>query len=243
VGTSASTFAPGAIGNFAGVSFMSGGATVSSIVVPAHGTATVDVTITPLLAAGTDRTIYTGYIRLTPQTPGQTLRLPYMGFTGDYQSIVALAPGACAFPGIFKAGGQTACGAAGALTGFTKQAAGATYNVGNRPDRPILLFHMAHQAQRLEIRAVNASGQEFLVAAQDLFERNPTNDLSATGFFTYTWDGKAVFTNATNETVNRRALESGTYRLRVVVTKALAEANNPAHIETWDSPAMNIVSG
>ena len=245
VGTSASTFAPGAVGNFATVTFSS-----PTVTVPAGGTATVDVTIAPLIVTGTDRTIYTGYVRLTPQGGGQILRVPYAGFTGDYQSITVLAPGACSFPGVFKAGGQTTCGSGTnppTLPGWTRQAAAATYNVEDSKDRPILLYHLAHQSQRIEIRAVNASGQEFLVARTDLAERNPTNDLTppgqatGPGFFTYRWDGKAVFTNAKNGTVNRRALDAGTYKLRLVVTKALAEAGNPAHTETWDSPAMNIV--
>jgi subtilisin family serine protease len=244
VGTSANTFAPGLIANFATVSFSS-----SSVTVPAGGTSTVDVTITPNAAA--NRTIYTGYIRLTPAV-GSPLRVPYGGFTGDYQTIQVLAPGACTFPGVFKAGGSTTCAAgppAVNLTGWTRQAAGATYNVGDRPDRPVVLYHLAHQSERVEIRAVNASNQEFLVARTNLAERNPTNDLtppgqsSGPGFFVFTWDGKAVFVNERNGTVNRRGLPSGTYRLRIVVTKALAEAANPAHTETWDSPTMNIVAG
>jgi len=240
VGTSANTFAPAASGNFATVGF-----SAASVVVPAGGSATVDVTITPIAAAV--RTIYTGYIRLTPEAGGGTLRVPYAGFTGDYQSIQVLAPGACTFPGIFKAGGDTTCGAV-KLTGWTRQAAAATYDVGDRPDRPIVLYHLAHQSQRLEIRAVNAANQEFLVARSDFVERNPTNDLTppgqstGPGFFTYTWDGKAVFVNP-NGVVNRRGLPNGTYRLRLVVTKALAEAGNPAHTETWDSPTLNIVGG
>jgi minor extracellular serine protease Vpr len=244
VGTSANTFAPGLIGNFATAGF-----SAPSVTVPAGGSATVGVTITPNAAA--PRTIYGGYVRLTPQGGGAPLRVPYAGFTGDYQTIQVLAPGACTFPGIFKAGGQTTCAAgppAVNLNGWTRQAAGATYDVGDRPDRPIVLFHLAHQSERLEIRAVNASDQEFLVARTDLAERNPTNDLSppggatGPGFFTFTWDGKAVFTNP-NGVTNRRGLPSGTYKLRLVVTKALAEPGNPAHIETWDSPTMNIVGG
>jgi minor extracellular serine protease Vpr len=239
VGTSANTFAPGLIGNFATVTFSS-----PQVTVPAGGTATIDVTITPLVVAGTDRTVYDGYIRLTPSGGGSPLSVPYAGFTGDYQSIQVLAPGACAFPGVFKSGGQTQCVAgppAVNLPNWTRQAAGATYNVDAREDRPVVLYHLAHQSQRVEIRAVNASGQEFLVARSDFAERNPTNDLSATGFFAYRWDGKAVFTNASNGTVNRRALDAGVWRLRLVVTKALAEPGNPAHVETWDSPTLNIV--
>jgi minor extracellular serine protease Vpr len=247
VGTTANTFAPGLTTNFATVSFSS-----PSVTVAAGGSATVNVTITPNTAAANDRRIYDGYIRFTPQGGGAPLRVPYGGFTGDYQSIQVLAPGACTFPGIFKAGGQTTCAAgppAVTLNGWTRQAAGATYDVSERPDRPIVLYHLAHQSQRLEIRAVNAANQEFLVARSDFVERNPTNDLTppgqstGPGFFTYTWDGKAVFTNEKNGVVNRRGLPNGTYRLRLVVTKALAEAGNPAHIETWDSPTLNIIGG
>jgi minor extracellular serine protease Vpr len=240
VGTSANTFAPGLLGNFATVTF-----SAPQVTVPAGGTATVDVTITPLVVAATNRTIYSGYVRLTPSGGGAPLNVPYAGFTGDYQSIQVLTVGACGFPGIFKAGGQTQCAAGPPvvnLTGWTRQAAAATYDVSQRTDRPVLLYHLAHQSQRVELRAVNAANQEFLVARTDLAERNPTNDLQPTGFFVFTWDGKAVFTNA-NGTVNRRDLPPGTYRLRLVVTKALAEAGNPAHTETWDSPTMNIVGG
>jgi minor extracellular serine protease Vpr len=251
-GTSANTFpaAPnqpiGLFGNFAAVTFSS-----SSVEVPAGETRTVDVTITPNSAAANNRRIYSGYIKLTP-TGGAPLRVPYAGFTGDYQSIVVLAPGACTFPGVFKAGGSTTCAAgppAVNLPDWTRQAAGATYNVAERPDRPIVLYHLAHQSQRVEIRAVNSSNDEFLVARTDLAERNPTNDLAppgrtpGPGFFTFTWDGKATFTNEKNGKTNRQALPNGTYRLRLVVTKALAEAGNPAHTETWDSPTMNIVGG
>ena len=238
VGTTPNTFAPAISGNFATVTFSS-----SSVTVPAGGSVTVSVTIAPLAIAATDRSIYTGFIRLTPAagSGASTLRVPYMGFTGDYQSIVALAPGACTFPGIFKAGGSTTC-TAGTLPGFTRQAAGVTYNVNRPDDRPVLLYHMAHQAQRVEIRAVDALGNEFLVAFQDLFERNPTNDLSPTGFFTYTWDGKGVFLKQ-NGKLKRRHLDKGTYTLRVLVTKALAEPGNPAHIERWDSPTIVLGRG
>ena len=235
----AGTFPPHLVGQApAGVTF-----TPTSVELDPGESGVVNVSFT---SPGLQGLLYGGWLRVTDGTT--TYRVPFGGFDGDYQLIQVLAPGACTFPGIFKAGGTTTCGTA-TLTGWTRQAAGATYNVGNRPDRPIVLFHLAHQSQRVDIRAVNASNQEFLVARTDLAERNPTNDLtppgqtSGPGFFTYTWDGKAVFENAKNGVVNRRGLPSGTYRLRIVVTKARAEAGNAAHIETWDSPTMNIVSG
>ena len=235
----ANTFPPHLVGQApAGVTF-----TPASVELDPGESGVVNVSFT---SPGLQGLLYGGWIRVTDGTT--TYRVPFGGFDGDYQLIQVIAPGACSFPGIFKAGGTTTCGAA-TLNGWTRQAASATYNVGNRPDRPIVLYHLAHQSQRIEIRAVNASNQEFLVARTDLAERNPTNDLtppgqtSGPGFFTYTWDGKAVFTNEKNGVVNRRGLPSGTYRLRIVVTKALADPANPAHTETWDSPTMNIVAG
>jgi subtilisin family serine protease len=241
-GTRGSTFAPILTGNFASASF-----SPSSVLVPAGGSATVDVTITPNTSDPRfDRSVYGGYIRVTGG--GKTFRVPYAGFTGDYQSIQVLAPGGCSFPGIFKRGGSTECvaatptAAAQMLEGFTRQAAGATYNVEQREDRPVILFHLAHQSRRLEIRAVNASGQEFLVGRSDFVIRNPTNDRASTGFFTFTWDGKALFANAKNEVSNRRALDSGQYKLKVVVTKAQQVGDaSPETLEVWDSPMLNIV--
>jgi minor extracellular serine protease Vpr len=241
LGTTANTFAPGLVTNFASATF-----SAPSVFVPAGGEATLGVTITPNSAPANDRRIYGGYIRLTPQGGGAPLRVPYAGFTGDYQTITVVAPGACTFPGVFKVGGSTTC-TTGPLNGWTRQVAGATYNVEEQSDRPVLLYHLAHQSQRVELRAVNADDVEFFLARTDFAERNPTNDLtppgqtSGPGFFTFTWDGKSVVTNPKNGKTSRQALPDGTYRLRLVVTKALAEAGNPAHTETVTLPAMNIV--
>jgi minor extracellular serine protease Vpr len=227
------TFPPhGAANLSAGVAFSR-----TSVALGPGETGDVDVSVTAL---GIQGLLYGGWIRVTSDN-GRTYRVPYGGFDGDYQLIQALAPGACSFPGIFKVGGETAC-TAGTLPGFTRQAAGATFHV-NRPDgRPVLLFHMAHQAQRVEIWAVDAAGNEYLLAFQDLFERSPTNDLSPTGFFTYTWDGWGVFVKR-HGMVKRKPLTRGAYTLRVLVTKALAEPGNPAHVERWDSPVINIGRG
>ena len=109
-------------------------------------------------------------------------------------------------------------------------------------DRPVILYHRAHQSRHLEIRAVDVTtGESYLVAFSDYLGRNATNGTSFQngGFSTYTWDGKAIFTNA-NGRVNRREVPSGAYKLQLVVTKALAEAGNAAHVETWNSPTVVI---
>jgi hypothetical protein len=59
------------------------------------------------------------------------------------------------------------------------------------------------------------------------------------GFSTYTWDGKQIF--ATAGKLHRKEVPAGLYQLQVVVTKALAQPGNAAHVETWTSPTINII--
>lgn len=237
-GTRGSTYAPVlTTGNFAGATSSAG-----RIRVAAGGEATVDVTITPNTSSALfDKSVYGGYIRFTGG--GKSFRVPYAGFTGDYQKVDVIAAGGCNFPGIFKRGGSTACPAGTTTTpfgGFTRQAAGATFNVGDSADRPVLLYHLAHQARRLEIRAVNASKEEFLVAAGDYTVRNPTNGLAVDGYFVYTWDGKAAIAR-TSGGLNRRDLPSGTYTLKLVATKLNAAGDtSPTVSQTWTSGEFSI---
>jgi minor extracellular serine protease Vpr len=90
--TSGSTFAPGATtsGASAGgpITFSS-----PSVVVPANGTASVMVTIPRPDFGPANKLVYGGYIRFIPQGGGQTLRVPYAGYGGDYQAIPVLTCG------------------------------------------------------------------------------------------------------------------------------------------------------
>jgi subtilisin family serine protease len=240
VSTFGSTFTPSATTAGATAVFRRAGVVVTSVDVAAGATETVDVTFTtPALVNGL---VYGGFLRVTGG--GRSYRVPYAGFWGDYQLVQVLAPGGCSFPGIFKLGGQTECAATptpAVLAGATRQADAAIYNVAERSDRPIVVFHLAHQSRRLDIQAVHElTGQSYPVDSEDFLPRNPSNTLVPGSFFTYTWDGKRQFTNAVGK-VHRRELPAGPYRLRVVITKALADPNNPAHVETWTSPVLNIV--
>lgn len=241
--TGGSTFAPSVFGNFSNVTF------APTIVTVAGGaSATVDVTITP----GTTNPlrVYGGHLAVTGG--GSVYRVPYAGITGDYQAIQVLAQGGCAlspFPGIFRRGGETLCRAATPTLAelkldiaVTRQTDGAVFNVEDRKDRPVILYHRAHQSRRIEIRALElATNQSYLVAFSDYVSRNAANgtSLAAGGFNTFTWDGKRLVTNAAGRT-HRAEVPAGAYQLQIVVTKALAEENNPAHIETWTSPTIMI---
>jgi subtilisin family serine protease len=241
--TGGSTFAPGAFGSFAAVAFSS-----SSVVVPAAEARNVDVTITP--PSGNLR-VYGGHVVVTTGD-GTRYRVPYAGIVGDYQAIQVLATGGCAlspFPGIFKRGGETVCTSPAPPAvptkldiAVTRQPEGTTFNVEDRNDRPVILYHRAHQSRRLEIRAVDAATNEsYLVAFSDYVSRNAANGISFVngGFSTYTWDGKRIFTNTAGK-LHRKELPDGAYKLQIVVTKALAEEGNAAHTETWTSPTVVI---
>jgi minor extracellular serine protease Vpr len=247
VGTRGSTFAPTITTNTASVTFAPG-----SVAVPAGGSATVDVTITPNTSNPLfDRSVYGGFIALNVGT-ATVYRVPYAGFTGDYQTIQVLASGGCAlspFPGIFRRGGETLCtnpappaAPARLDIAVTRQAEGATFNVEDSADRPVILYHRAHQSRRLEIRALDvATNDSHLVAFSDYVSRNASNGVSFVngGFSTYTWDGKRIVTNPQGRT-QRVELPTGNYKLQIVVTKALSEANNASHVETWTSPTVFI---
>ncbi len=241
--TSVGTFTVGASTLGATVTF---GA--ASVTVPGGESVDVSVTIVPPTAA---LRVYGGYLVVTPDG-SQPFRVPYAGFTGDYQMLTVLTPGGCTlstFPAIFKRGGETICTAATPTApavkldpAFTRQTEGAVFNVDDSNDRPVILYQRGHQSRRLEIRAVDvATSQWYPVASSDYVRRNTGNGVTlvSDGFSTYTWDGKQLFTNAAGK-VQRKELPSGAYKLQIVVTKALAEEGNPAHIETWESPTIVI---
>src|SRR6185295_15426759 len=90
--TGPNTFAPSFFVGPSGVSF-----SASAVTVPAHGSATVTATIAPN-ADLANKSIYGGYVVFTPTDEGNTLRVPFAGFKGDYQSIQVLTAAGVGFP-------------------------------------------------------------------------------------------------------------------------------------------------
>ncbi len=74
------------------VSFTQTGAPISAVTVPAGGIASFDVTISPDPTFA-PKTLYGGYVYLTPTVDGNRLVVPFAGFFGDYQSIQAITSG------------------------------------------------------------------------------------------------------------------------------------------------------
>jgi hypothetical protein len=189
-----------------------------SVTVPSGGQATVDVTVTP--PTSDNRYLYGGYIEVAPQGGGQVVRVPYAGFTGDYQSIQVLTPTANQFPWLAKVVGGS----------LIKQPNGAAYTLqGN--DIPLFLFHLDHESRLLRLTVEATSGKDWHRALQlDYLPRNS----AATSFFGLTWDG------TTSAGPKSYVVPNGQYRVTMTLVKALGDENNPSDVETWTSPVFTI---
>jgi subtilisin family serine protease len=167
--------------------------------------------------------LFGGYITFTPDDGGTVLRVPYSGYNGDYQAIVALAPTAFGFPWLAKLIGPS----------LFNQPGGATYSlVGD--DVPFILLHFDHQVRRLTMEVFDvATGESVGFASiDDLLPRNS----GPSTFFAFTWDGTTM-RRAGGRT---RAVPDGQYRIELSALKALGDPDNPAHIEHWSSPQIGI---
>ncbi|HET7526042.1 MAG TPA: Fn3-like domain-containing protein, partial [Burkholderiaceae bacterium] len=220
--TGANTFTPSFFAAFATTTF-----SAPSVTVPAHGSATVDVTITAP-AALPDHGIYGGYVVLTPPSGSvaTTMRVPYAGFKGDYQSIQVLTPTTNGFPWLAKLANGT----------FTNQPNGASFTMTG-DDIAFFLVHLDHQSARLKIEAFDAvTGKNVGKVSDDkLLPRNST----ATGFFEFAWDGTTFRGNGANPN-QIKTVPNGQYYVKLSLLKALGDDDNPADFETWTSPVFTI---
>jgi minor extracellular serine protease Vpr len=215
--TGPNEFTVGAQTGFAAVSF-----SAPSVTVPAGGSASVTVTITAN-AGLAERSLYGGYIVFSAQGGGQKLRVPYAGMKGDYQSVPILTNGGTfGFPWLASRSGST----------YSKKAEGTTFTMQNG-DIPWLAVHLDHQVRRLRVEVKDAvTGKSWHRAFAD--EEYVGKNSTATGVFGFAFDGTTVNGNKTN------VVPDGTYVMVLSVLKPLGDEANPAHWETWTSPAFNI---
>lgn len=198
------------------------------VVIPAGGSASVDVTVTAN-AGLVDRGVFTGYIDVTPDDGTPDYSVPYAGFKGDYQSIAALTPTPFGFPWLAKRSGTT----------ITNQPAGASYTMSGQ-DFPVFAFHLDHSVSQFKLEAFSSTtGKAYhtITNIKDL-ARNAAASSNANGFgffYTITWDGSTAKGNQDPE-----MLPNGTYIVKITSLKALGDPSNPAHVETWTSPVVTI---
>jgi subtilisin family serine protease len=194
---------------------------VPSVTVPAHGTASVTAAI--VASSSPDRAQYGGYIVFTPQGGGQVYRVPFAGFVGDYQSIQVLAPTPSGFPWLARLD----AGSYSQVTG----PADWVYSMADG-DIPYFLVHLDHQARTFRMDVYDAvTGKAWYRAySENYMGRNS----SAAAFFAIPWDGM-TYSGGKSYTV-----PDGQYVVQISVLKALGDASNPAHWESWTSPVIQI---
>jgi subtilisin family serine protease len=208
-----------------------------SVTVPGGGSAAVNVNIQA--GAWRDKSLYGGYVVLTPRGGGVTLRVPYVGFYGDYQSLPVLTSASCGLPAVFQVRAGSTDGCLG--SGISRLGAtGATFTLEGS-DFPILLFHLNHQVRRLNIQIFKADGSAVqpvfnYVTQQEFLGRNSTG----TAFFEFDWDGTRSQDNGGGNGDHRKAVPNGRYVLKLSVLKALGDAGNPADWETFTTPPITL---
>jgi hypothetical protein len=96
---------------------------------------------------------------------------------------------------------------------------------------PHLLVHFDHQARLFRVEIFDSAGNTwYREYNEEYMGRNST----ATGFYAFPLDGTTGSGNRSYE------LPDGTYYAKVSVLKALGNAANAAHWETWTSPTYVI---
>ena len=219
------------------VVYSQAGVPITSVAVPAGGSATVDVTITATPVAEEDKTLYGGW--LTFSSNNQTFRVPYAGFIGDYQSLTILGAGAA---GIFPTIGRLTAVVSSAdhTPVHTPVAAGATFTMtgGNVP---YVLAHFAHQVRKVRIELFQTATNKRVgeVLRDEYRERNSrrtgtTNDINSDVYMPFAIDGSVKKGNG------RELVPNGSYYVVFSAEKALGDSANPAHTETWTSAAFTI---
>jgi subtilisin family serine protease len=190
------------------------------VTVAPGGSATVDVTVAPNVALA-DRAQYGGWVVFTPEGDGQTLRVPFAGLKGDYQSIQVLTPTANGFPWLARSVG----------TSFVNQPSGGSFTMAGA-DIPNFVVHLDHQSRELKFEVFDAAtGKSWHRILTESYV--PRNSGAAT-FFVFDWDGETRGGNKIYTVPN------GQYVVKLTVTKALGDSTNPAHVETWTSPVVTI---
>lgn len=216
--TAGRTSSPHVLAEFATARFSRNGSTVTSMTVPPHSSASLDVTITTSSALP-ERSVFGGYVVVTAADGGDRYSVPYVGVAGDYQSIRVLDPTENNFPWLAKL-----------RAGFARQTDGASYSMRGS-DIPFVLARFEHQARKVEITIADAhTGKSWHRAiVEDYMPKNAPRQ-----FFIFPIDGITV------SGFRQYELPNGTYTATVAVLKALGDPGLPGHIETWTSPRFTI---
>jgi hypothetical protein len=210
-----------------------------------------DVTATITVPAALfDRTLYGGFLVLTnAASPADRVRVPYIGFKGDYQSIQVIGNAGCGMPMLARFGAATdkiqCTTPARTIDGLVGQPAGGTWAQPKR-DPVIVLYHFDHQAVSVTLTLLDAAtGQPVTQGNRSPILENielHSRNSAPTTFFAFVWDGSQAVSN--RDTTQRKTTPGGVYKLKITLTKVRAlNDSRAAGTETWTSPAITLRDG
>jgi hypothetical protein len=219
-----------------------------SVTVPAHGTATVTAkfTVDPLDDDVPTGSLYGGYVVFADASNADVVfSVPYVGFKGDYQSIVAIpdAPVIGKLRAPFIRGPQI----------YDAAPANEVWTLQSPDEIPNVLIHFDHQVRHLELQVVDAaSGNPVHPVFSNFLERDflarsglrppaggPYNtDAINDDVTAFPWDGTRLQSNGNKP--KTKVVPDGSYKIVVKALKAGGDPKNPAHWETWTTPTIKI---
>jgi subtilisin family serine protease len=209
----------------------------SSVTVPAGGSADVTFTITaPKI--GMPNHQYGGYVVLTPEDEATTtLRVPYMGYAGDYVDEMALLgywdwPLTEPVPVFVEIDPLMARYQADGTPVVAEP--GHVY----RPktgDVPTVAPFFGHFPEQLQLWVIDRHGGRYLVNEQQYLGRSEAPGVR----YLFSWDGRLPAGNSQTW----RPAPSGEYQFELRVLRATGDESNAEHWDTWTSPKFRVNPG
>ncbi|GEM50186.1 S8 family serine peptidase [Deinococcus cellulosilyticus] len=190
------------------------------------GSAVVSVQITPS-AQDANGTVFGGYITMTA-AGAATLRVPYMGFKGDYQAEASLTT---TYFGYIDPEDKE----------FYIDTEGTEFNLAEGY-KPAVAFHLEYPAEKVVFELVNGqTGQPLYSTGSVISEINHYyRNSTAGGVHIFDWNGSLKAAQLKAGVPVTKVVPDGAYRIQVRALRAAGDAQNPAHWDSWTSPVFYI---
>lgn len=213
-------------------------ASPSTVTVPAGGTATVKVTISPpSVLSGRVGLLYGGWVRFTA-SGAQTVSVPFVGVRGDYQDVRMLPRGERSFT---DSGSNVKYRLT--LPGLAYQdSSGAKVLLGStrtfRPakgDYPWLMYHLDYPASAIRLKATNQKTKKSYYAvlsgtSTQLGRQGRDEKYSTLPFY-------GIYKTSGGKLAR---VPSGTYTLKLRVLRPLGKTSTGSHWETYTSRTLKL---